>query len=261
MRLWTWLRARERPDADIAGRGGRPFRENLRADGGEDEEGDEDDEGERDGSSEGEDDDTSENAGEADAADAKRSNVDVAEAGEATPADPKWEKPDLDDIPEFETGADEPVTTGGPQGAADDRDGDPTGGQNEDSTADRGGDPTAGMPNAARSPNDSRIKKEGTEGYVAAVELCARLPADVRLPEEAADLVPAAVEAELEEDIQTFTAAEFDNASPHVDTLEFVERDAEVWLRLRLGVAPAAFSDLDPDEIRTYALERLEGMF
>lgn len=174
-----------------------------------------------------------------------RSNVEVREAGSAEPADPKWEKPDVDDIPEFETGATEPLTK-----PADDR-----------ATGTERDDPTAGMPNTARSPSDSRIDSEGTEGYVAALELCARLPDDVRLPEQAADLVPAAVEAELEQDVQSFAAAEFDNPSPSVDVLEFVERDDEIWLRLRLGVPAEAFADLDPDEIRAHALQKLDGLF
>lgn len=176
-----------------------------------------------------------------------RANVEVTEAGETTPADPKWEEPDLDEIPEFEVGGQHPSGSAG----------------QADSTAGSAGgqDPTAGRPNEARSPDSSRIKEEGTEGYVAAVELCARLPDDVRLPAEAADLVPAAVEAELEEDIQSFAAAEFDNTSPTVDTLEFVERADELWLRLRLGITPDAFVDLDPDEIRGHALQELEGMF
>lgn len=173
------------------------------------------------------------------------STVEVREAGSVEPADPKWEKPDPDDIPEFETGATEPLTKpgGSAPGAGDERD-----------------DPTAGKPNTARSPGDSRIDREGTEGYVAALELCARLPEDVRLPEQAADLVPAAVEAELEQDVQAFAASEFDNPSPHVEVLEFVERDGEIWLRLRLGVPSDAFADLDPAEIRAHALQELEGL-
>lgn len=179
------------------------------------------------------------------------SNAEVTPAGEAELADPKWEKPDLDDIPEFEIRTDEPPVRPNESGGSADhaREGAPE-------------DPTAGMPNAARSPGagDSRIASEGTEGYVVAVELCARLPEDVRLPEQAADVVPAAVEAELEQDIQSFAAAEFDNPSPHVEILEFVERDDEIWLRLRLGISPAAFADLDPAEIRSHALQELEGL-
>ncbi|WP_396611325.1 hypothetical protein ACH9L7_14090 [Haloferax sp. S1W] len=172
-----------------------------------------------------------------------RSNIEVTPAGDAEPADPKWEKPDPDDIPAFETGADKPLTRPG----------------GTDASGDESVDPTEGMPNTARSPGDARISSEGTEGYVAALELCARLPDDIRLPEEAADLVPAAVEAELEQDVQSFAASEFDNPSPHVEVLDFVERDGEIWLRLRLGVPAAAFTDLDPDAIRTHALETLDG--
>lgn len=198
--------------------------------------------------------------GDEDAADVNRSNVEVSEAGDADPADPKWEKPDLDDIPEFETGADQPLTTSSATDRSTPRD-ESTVTDRSTTADDRSEGPTAGMPNEARSPDNSRIRKGATEGYVVAVEICARLPDDVRLPDQAADLVPAAVEAELERDVQAFAAAEFDNDSPHVDALEFVERDDEVWLRLRLGVSPDAFSNVDPDEIRTHALQQLEGMF
>lgn len=176
-----------------------------------------------------------------------RATAEVTEAGDVEPADPKWEKPDLDDIPEFEVRADEPRTT-------------QTGTDTPAAASEGDGSPTAGMPNTARSPGDSRIEREGTEGYIAALELCARLPEDVRLPEEAADLVPAAVEAELEDDVQSFAASEFDNPAPTVDVLEFVERDGDIWLRLRLGVPPDAFADLDPEAIRRHALEELEGL-
>lgn len=185
------------------------------------------------------------------AGDQNGSNVEATPAGQAEPADPKWEKLDPDDIPEFEIRADPSRTR-------------PAGG---DRSTDRGSgtagsDPTAGRPNAARAPGagESRISGEGTEGYVAALELCARLPDDVRLPDEAADLVPAAVEAELERDVQAFAAEEFDNPSPHVEVLDFLERDGEVWLRLRLGIPAAAFADLDPEEIRSHALQELEGL-
>lgn len=179
------------------------------------------------------------------------SNVEVTKTGGADPADPKWEKPDIDDIPEFETGTKEPLARSSGEAAAD---------QTHNPDRQEAEDPTSGMPNNARSPGDSRIKREGTEGYIAALELCARLPGDIRLPEEAADLVPAAVEAELEQDLQSFAAAEFDNPSPHVDILEFVEREDELWLRLRLGIPAEAFDDLDPEEIRAHALQKLEGI-
>lgn len=176
-----------------------------------------------------------------------RSNVELTEQGEAEPAEPTWERPAPEDIPDFEIRADRPLAGGGDTGDA--------------TPEDRTGDPTAGMPNAARSPGQARIDEGGTEGYIVALELCARLPDDVRLPEDAADLVPAAVEAELEEDIQAFAAAEFDNPTPSVDTLAFVEADDEVWMRLRLGVPSEAFVDLDPDEVRAHALQQLEGLF
>ena len=182
------------------------------------------------------------------------SNVEVTEAGEAEPAEPKWDRVDPDDIPEFEIRADQPAGVGGSAGnaSADER---------KPMADDGATDPTAGRPNTARSPDQSRIKRGGTEGYIVALELCARLPDDVRLPEEAADLVPAAVEAELEEDIQAFAAAEFETTSPSVETLSFVEVDDKIWMRLRLGISPEAFADLDPEEIREHALQQLEGLF
>lgn len=201
---------------------------------------------------------------EVEEADGDPGNVEVMDAGEAEPADPKWEMPDMEDIPEFEIRADQPV--GGP-GGEDAREpdgvesGTHTGGGDSGTHANHAEDPTVGMPNTARSPGGSRIKEEGTEGYVAALELCVRLPEDLRLPEQAADLVPAAVEAELEDDVQQFAAAEFDNPAPHVPELSFVEADGEIWLRIRLGVRPEAFDDLDPGAIRAHALQELEGMF
>lgn len=212
--------------------------ERLRADGGRSDDGEGSEDGERSGTDRPSDEQDAEPA-------LDTAGVDVVDAGEAEPADPKWEKPDLDDLPEFELRADEPAVKGSSDGsdAAPDAD-----------------DPTAGMPNTAGVPG-TRLAEGETEGYIAALELCARLPDDVRLPEEAADLVPAAVEAELEQDVQSFAAAEFDDASPHVDTLSFVERDGDVWLRLRVGVPPGAFADLDPEEIRTHALQQLDGVF
>lgn len=229
MRLWTrlWGTAAPRLDTD------RAAPERLQTDGGE---------RRNEGGSNGVDDDD-----EGSGSDVEWSNVEVTESGEAEPADPKWEEFDPEDIPEFEIRADEPTNVGNR-----------TAGETPDEPTD---DPTAGMPNRARSPNQSRIRKEGTDGFVAALELCARLPADVRLPEEAADLVPAAVEAELEEDIRAFAAAEFNTASPHVETLSFVEVNDEIWLRIRLGIPPEAFADLDPEEIRNHALQQLDGLF
>ena len=188
-----------------------------------------------------------------------RSNVEVMDAGEAEPADPEWEPPDVDDIPEFEVTAERPSVEsgGGDAGAPGGGTGIAGGGPATDTG---GGDPTAGMPNDARAPGATAVSAEGTEAYVAALELCARLPDDVALPEEAADLVPAAVEAELEQDIQGFAAAEFDNPRPHVDALDFEERAGDVWLRIRIGVPRGDFEDLDPERLRTFALQELEGV-
>ncbi len=195
---------------------------------------------------------------------ADRSNVDVMEAGEAEPKDPKWEPPDVDDIPEFEVRADQPVVDPGADagevaGEPGGEDGAVGGGPGADAGA-TDDDPTSGMPNDARAPGATAVSSAGTEAFVAALELCARLPEDVALPEEAADLVPAAVEAELERDIQNFAAAEFDNPRPHVDTLDFEELDGDVWLRIRIGLPNDDFEDLDPERLRTFALQELEGV-
>lgn len=181
------------------------------------------------------------------------SNVEVMDAGEAEPADPMWEAPDIDDIPEFEVRADEPVVESGGAGTG-------GGSPSNSSTGDSAEEPTAGMPHDARAPGATTVSSQGTEAYVAALELCARLPDDVALPDEAADLVPAAVEAELEQDIQSFAAAEFDNAQPHVDTLSFEKIDDGIWLRIRIGLPAEGFDDLDPEELRSFALQELEGV-
>lgn len=228
----------------------------LLTDGGTPHDGDPDE----DPDTEGDDDGTDEEPGD-DSAGA--SNVEVVDAGEAEPAEPKWEPPDLDDIPDFEVRADEPVVQGGSEPAMDQRTDaaetpDAALGTNPDATS---SDPTAGMPHDARAPGATGVSTEGTEAYLAAIELCARLADDIRLPEEAADLVPAAVEAELEQDVQSFAATEFDNPRPVVDTLAFEEVDDEIWLRLRIGLPREGFEDLDPEAIRTHALQRLEGVF
>jgi hypothetical protein len=201
-----------------------------------------------------------------------RSNVEVTAAGETDPVDPKWEKPDIEDIPEVDGPKTRPAETsetreaaGGDRGGtSSDEDAVGPSSQGDAAHAGVGGeesaDPTAGMPNTARSPGQSRLKEGGADGYVVALELCARLPDDVRLPEEAADLVPVALEAELEQDVQSFAAEEFDNPAPHVETLDFVEVDDELWFRLRLGVDPESFADLDPEEIQDHALQKIDGL-
>ena len=201
----------------------------------------------------------------ADVSSGDRANVEVTEAGETEPADPKWEKPDIEDIPEVKGPKTRPASSNQADASAGRKSGeaaneqaatdtDISGGQKQDS------DPTAGMPNTARSPDQSRLKKGGADGYIVALELCARLPEDMQLPDEAADLVPVALEAELEQNVQQFAGDQFDNPSPHVETLDFVEADDEIWLRLRLGIPPEAFDDLDPDEIQDHALQKLDSM-
>ena len=180
--------------------------------------------------------------------DIDRSNVEITD--EAEPATPEWVEPDLEELPDFELGAEGSLTKSG--GTA--------GGGGGGGEVGGSADPGAGMPNTARSPEATRISSEGTEAYVVAFEVCARLPDDVRLPEDAADLVPAAVEAELEQDVQQFAASEFGTQTPHVDTLAFDEVDGEIWLRLRIGLPADGFEDLDPEAVRSYALEQLEGV-
>lgn len=181
----------------------------------------------------------------------------VRDPGTAEPDEETWDPPDIDDIPEFEVRAETPVTADTEQPDSD----------TVDVSASEGGppdgptDPTAGMPNDAQAPGATAVTSQETEAYIAALEICTRLPEEVRLPEEAADLVPAAVEAELEQDIQSFAAAEFDNARPHVDVLSFDEVDEDIWLRIRIGLPAEAFRELEPDALRSYALQRLEGVF
>lgn len=246
---------RDRPRRVDRARGGR-----LLADGGapEDDEPD-DDRADEEPSAEGRDD-----------------HVEVMEAGEAEPAEPKWKPPNMDDIPDFEVRADEPLAADPQQpadpGQAAESPGTPPGGSGGDSrgfdgagSAERSeaaaSDPTAGRPHDAQAPGATAVSSQETETYIAALEICTRLPDEVRLPDEAADLVPAAVEAELEQDIQQFAAAEFDNDRPHVDVLAFDEVDEDIWLRIRIGIPAEGFSDLDPEVLRSYALQRLEGVF
>lgn len=266
MRHWT-----SGPDTEETTERSSTSSKRLLADGGQEQEDDESAEGE----SEEIDDETSGGSS---------SNVDVMDAGEAQPAEPEWEEPEIEnveDIPEVEGPKTRPsdwndadAPTGGksggvsdemPDGIPDDMPGEVSGGPAADDTATSGGsvddgDPTAGMPNTARSPGQTRLKEGSAEGYVVALELCANLPPDIRLPDEAADLVPVALEAELEQNVEQFAGEQFDNPSPHVDTLDFVEVDSDIWLRLRLGIPPEAFADLDPEEIQKFALQKLEGM-
>ena len=257
MTHWTLAGRRDSPRRpDKTGEPGR----RLLADGGrKSKEADEDDAGEE---TSGEDEDAS--------------NVEVKDAGEAEPSKPTWEKPDLDDIPEVEgpktrpaessetsdTEGNGPGRTTGERATPDSGSVGGQGGHASKSGARSGqsSDPTAGMPNTARSPGQSRLKEAGVEGYIVALELSARLPEDLRLPEEAEDLVPVAFEAELEQDIQSFAADQFDNPSPHVETLDFVEVDGDLWLRLRLGIDPESFADLDPEAIQEHALQQVDRL-
>jgi len=168
--------------------------------------------------------------------DEKKTNVDVSDAGTVEPKDPTWEKPSVDDIPEFETGGRAP-------------------------SREMQSDVTAGKPNDARTPDSTRLGGTDTEAYISALELCARLPDELRLPEQAADIVPTAFEAELEQEIQAFAATEFDNPTPHVETLCFVEADGDIWLKLRLGAPVETFDQLADRtvELREYALEELDS--
>jgi len=168
--------------------------------------------------------------------DEQKTNVDVSDAGTVEPKDPTWEKPSMDDIPEFETGGRGP-------------------------SYEMQSDVTAGKPNDARTPDSTRLGGTDTDAYISALELCARLPDELRLPKQAADIVPAAFEAELEQEIQAFAATEFDNPTPHVETLCFVEADGDIWLKLRLGAPVETFDQLADRtvELREYALEELDS--
>jgi hypothetical protein len=253
MNHWTWMSGRGTPPAD---REPQESGERLLADGGH----------EQDDEMESQDDpDNKTGTREEDVSSEDRANVEVTEAGETEPADPKWEKPDIEDIPEVEGPKTRPADSNQTDASAGGEKGGAAGGQAAADTdissgQEQDGDPTAGMPNTARSPSQSRLKKGGADGYIVALELCARLPEDMQLPDEAADLVPVALEAELEQNVQQFAGDQFDNPSPHVETLDFVETDDEIWLRLRLGIPPESFNDLDPDEIQDHALQKLDSM-
>jgi len=254
MSLWTWMRARTGGSAPSTETDRKTPR--LVTDGGEPqdaedpEESDADAEDPEDGESDG-------------PSNIKTSNIEITEAGEAEPAEPKWEKPDVDDIPEFEVRADKPMVESSSDPADETGQMSGTGEDQVDPTASPGvddDDPTAGMPNSARSPGNTRIKREGSEGFIVALELCSRLPEEARLPDEANDLVPVALEAELEQDIQQFAASEFDNPSPLVSTLDFHDIDGEIWMRIRVGAEPEAFENVNVEELRSHALQEVEGM-
>lgn len=182
-----------------------------------------------------------------------RANVEVMDAGEAEPAEPRWKREDFDDLdPE-----DIPEVSGPKTRATEGAEGTPAAEREPPDES-----PTSGRPNTARAPGASRVQE--TDAYVVALEMCARLPEEVRLPEQAADTIPAAFEAELEQDIQTFAAQEFDNEAPYVDTLSFDETDeGDIWVRIRIGAPPEAFADLteELDAIEAYALQRLDSLF
>lgn len=275
MNQWTW--ASGRVPSSTAGRS-QGSGERLVADGGHEAGTEDDDTGDNDTGDNDTENDKTEDASERDSEtdsggddtpNRSHGNVDITEPGEAEPVDPKWEEPDIENVEDI------PEVSGPKTRPADsDRVDSPESGKSAGTAGERTGadagvsgsqagssDPTAGMPNAARSPEQSRLKKGGADGYVAALELCARLPEDMRLPEEAADLVPVALEAELEDTVQQFAGDQFDNPSPHVETLDFVDVDDEIWLRLRLGIPTESFADLDPEEIQEHALQELEGMF
>lgn len=284
MHPWTWAYGRDEQPTDgrVPASG-----ERLLTDGGQESDGDEADEAGHQADEPAESETAEEEQAEEEQAederaadgdspsDGPRANVEMMDADEAKPAEPKWEKPDIenvDDIPEVEgpktrpaDRSDTDAPSGGKSGGIDGEmpDGTP-GGISAEGTAPSGGvddeNPTAGMPNTARSPGQTRLKEGSADGYVVALELCAKLPDNIRLPEEAADLVPVALEAELEQSVQQFAGEQFENPSPHVETLDFVEVDEEIWFRLRLGISPEAFVDLDPQEVQDFALQKIEGM-
>lgn len=118
-------------------------------------------------------------------------------------------------------------------------------------------------PNTARGPETVDVDGESTEAYIVALEMCARLPDDVRLPEEAADVVPVVVEASLRRRIEEFVAEEFGADEPRVDTLAFEESGDGIWMKLRVGIAPEHFADLAGhlDVVRRVAIQELDALF
>lgn len=121
----------------------------------------------------------------------------------------------------------------------------------------------AGRPNTARGP--STIEEEGwqTDALIVALEMVAQLPDDVRLPDEAADLVPVVVEASLREKIENYVAMEFQANDPQIAVLDFEETEEGIFMKLRLGVPHEHFDELagHVEELRAAALDRIETIF
>lgn len=118
-------------------------------------------------------------------------------------------------------------------------------------------------PNVARGP--STIEDEGweTDALIVALEMVARLPDDVRLPDSAAELVPVVVEASLREKIENYVAMEFQANDPQIAVLDFEETEEGIWMKLRLGIPHEHFEEIagHADEIRAAALDRIETIF
>lgn len=169
----------------------------------------------------------------------------------------------LDEIEELQEEADEgermeaPDRSSGAEPVAPPGDGvDLGGGDFEDATE-------AGRPNVARGPEAPGPQGEPVEAYVGAIELFARLPEDVRLPDEAEDVVPVVVEASLRRRITEYVALEFDADEPQVSRIGFEEVEGEgVWMKMRLGAEADALEDLagNLDGLRRAALEQLEAL-
>lgn len=126
-----------------------------------------------------------------------------------------------------------------------------------------GGATEPGMPNTARAPGTLEPEGWGSDAYLVAIEMVARLPDEVLLPEAAADTVPVVVEASIRQRVEKYVGMEFQEANPTVSVLGFEETEEGVWMKLRVGISPERFDQLSGhlDEIRAGALDRIETIF
>lgn len=120
-----------------------------------------------------------------------------------------------------------------------------------------------GMPNVARGPDTLEPDGWGSNAYLVAIEMVARLPDDVLLPEAAADTVPVVVEASIRQRVEKYVGMEFQDAKPQVSVLGFEETEEGVWMKLRVGIPPERFDAIGGhlDEIRAGALDTIETIF
>lgn len=174
---------------------------------------------------------------------------DEEDSGLGDPRDPEWEKPSLEEVEQQLDEVEEVL-----EEAEEDRRKQADLVQIEDAT-----DPD--RPNVAKGPETVDAVED--EAYIVAIEMCMRLPDDIRLPEEAAETVPVVVEASLRRRVEAFVGEEFGTDDPRVDRLEFEETGDGIWVKLRVGVDPEAFDDLaaNLDRVRRVALQSLQARF